>query len=467
MRIDPADDMHLSALPRPLRPGFYTVVYRTLSTLDGHGWSGSFSFTMLEADGSTPAGSAFDPGLGGNSSPPEIAGRWLSFAGLSAIVGGGLLIALATPRRGGGRRGVLSQRWTAELGTLARRLALAGVPLAVAGLLLEVHAQQQQLGAPLGTLLRDTRFGIFSSGQSLLLLASAGALGAAACGARRGRLDVERAGTAAAAVLAGLALLTVPFVSHAAAAPGTFWAVLADALHLALAALWAGGLLALAAALMRARRLRLAHEEELLPLVTRFSALATVAIAARAVTGLVRTLGELPSAGALTDSEYGRWLLAKLALVAVALLLALASRRALARFAAGAGARATLGALRRSLPAEAALALLVLGAVAVLGQLPNPRGGEVSAASVAIPFNSIVAADDLTVHLQVTPARAGPNELRVHAYHADGSDPGKFGSVRVTLANETLGEGGASFDAEPQGSGIFTTTATISSLSPT
>jgi mono/diheme cytochrome c family protein len=243
--------------------------------------------------------------------------------------------------------------------------------------------------------------------------------------------------------------------------------VLTDAVHLALASLWAGSLLALAATLLRARRLPLAYEEELLPLVTRFAALATVAIVTLAFTGLVRTLGELPSAGALLDTDYGRWLLAKLALVAAALVLALASRRALARFASGAGTSATLGALRRALPAEAALALLVLGAVAVLGQLPNPRGAEVNVASVTIPFNSIVPANDLAVHLQVTPARAGPNELRVHAYHPDGSDPGEFGSVRVTVSNITLGEGGTTFEAEPQGSGIFTTTATISNLSPT
>ncbi len=467
MRINPMDDTHLSALPRPLSPGFYTVVYRTLSTLDGHDWSGAFTFTVLNDDGSTPSGSVFDLNLRGNSSPPEIASRWLSFVGLSTILGSGLLIMLTMERRRSGHQTALTQQWLAELSTLARRLALAGVPLAVAGLLLDLYTQQQQFEAALVTLLSNTRFGLFASGQIILLLAGIAALGVATAGAWRERSNVERTGTGIAAVLAGLTLLTVPFVSHAAAAPGMFWALLTDAIHLELAALWVGGLIALAAMLLRARWLRLDHAEKLLPLVTRFSALAAIAIIVLAFTGLVRTLGELPHAGALIETNYGRWLLAKFALVAATLVMAMVSRRVLARFAAGMGARPTLHTLGRLLPVEATLALIVLGAVAVLGQLPNPRGGEMSAVDIAIPFNSIVPADDLSVHLQVNPGRAGLNELRVHAYRTDGSEPGEFENVNVTVSNATLGTGGVTSEAEPQGDGIFTTTTTISNVSPT
>ena len=467
MRVDPRDATHLSALTRPLPPGHYAVAYRTLSALDGHDWSGSFTFTVLSPDGSLPAGTAFDPAIPGGGSAPEIAGRWLTVSGLVVVAAGGALLALAAPGRGRWRAGAPPPPLRGELDALARRLALSGVPLAAAGLVLELQAQQQQLGAPLATLLLETRFGPFVAARGLLTLAAAGALALAWAGARRGAPGVERGATMAASALALLALLTLPLVSHAAAAPGALWAVLADAVHLAAASLWAAGLLALAAALARTGRLGRADAREVLPLAARFSAAAGAAVAVVALTGVVRALGEIPDAGALVTDGYGRWLLAKLALAAAALALALRSRRALARLAAGGAVPPVLAALRRAVPWEAALALLVLGAVAVLAQTPSPRAGEGAAATeIPLPYNSVAAAGDLSVHLQVTPARAGPNEIRVHAYRADGSDPGEFSGVILTVADPGLGPGGLRREAEPEGEGIFTAAATATQLSP-
>ena len=466
MRVDPRDATHLSALTRPLPPGHYAVAYRTLSALDGHDWSGSFTFTVLSPDGSLPAGAAFDPAIRGGGSAPEIAGRWLTVAGLVVVVAGGALLALAAPGRRRWRAGAPPPPLAGELDALARRLALAGVPLAAAGLVVDLQAQQQQLGAPLATLLLETRFGPFVAAQGLLTLASAGALALAWAGARRGAPAVERGATATASALALLALLALPLVSHAAAAPGALWAVLADAVHLAAASLWAGGLLALAAALARTRRLGRADAREVLPLAVRFSAAAGAAVAVVAVTGVVRALGEIPDAGALITDGYGRWLLAKLALVAAALALALRSRRALARLAAGGAVPPVLSTLRRGVPGEVALALLVLGAVAVLAQTPSPRAGEGDEATISLPYNSVAASGDLSVHLQVTPARAGPNEIRVHAYRADGGDPGEFSGVILTVGDPGLGPGGLRREAEPEGEGIFTAAATATQLSP-
>src|SRR3990170_4830503 len=39
-----------------VRPGFYVVVWETLSAVDGHFIKGSFPFTVLNADGSEPSG---------------------------------------------------------------------------------------------------------------------------------------------------------------------------------------------------------------------------------------------------------------------------------------------------------------------------------------------------------------------------------------------------------------------------
>ncbi|MEZ4681097.1 MAG: copper resistance protein CopC [Caldilineaceae bacterium] len=50
--VDAADPTHMTLVPPPLAPGIYTVVWRTLSSADGHEWVGSFPLTLLNPDGS-------------------------------------------------------------------------------------------------------------------------------------------------------------------------------------------------------------------------------------------------------------------------------------------------------------------------------------------------------------------------------------------------------------------------------
>ncbi|MEE8386858.1 MAG: copper resistance protein CopC, partial [Dehalococcoidia bacterium] len=52
-----------------LQPGFYVVVWETLSSVDGHFIKGSFPFTVLNQDGSEPAGAR--PEVGGITSGGE------------------------------------------------------------------------------------------------------------------------------------------------------------------------------------------------------------------------------------------------------------------------------------------------------------------------------------------------------------------------------------------------------------
>jgi len=43
-------------VPDTLKPGIYTVIWRNLSTVDGHTWAGSFPFTVLGPGGQVPQG---------------------------------------------------------------------------------------------------------------------------------------------------------------------------------------------------------------------------------------------------------------------------------------------------------------------------------------------------------------------------------------------------------------------------
>ncbi|MDP3766376.1 MAG: copper resistance protein CopC, partial [Dehalococcoidia bacterium] len=55
-----SDDPTYAAIemPEDLGPGIYTVTYENVSQVDGHTWSGFFSFVVLEQDGTVPAGEA-------------------------------------------------------------------------------------------------------------------------------------------------------------------------------------------------------------------------------------------------------------------------------------------------------------------------------------------------------------------------------------------------------------------------
>lgn len=53
------DSLALSIGMRELPPDVYSVVWTSYSTVDGHSLTGAFPFTVLNADGTTPTGSAF------------------------------------------------------------------------------------------------------------------------------------------------------------------------------------------------------------------------------------------------------------------------------------------------------------------------------------------------------------------------------------------------------------------------
>ncbi|MCY3710244.1 MAG: copper resistance protein CopC, partial [Caldilineaceae bacterium] len=59
-RIDPEDPTHLTLPLESIEPGVYTVVWQTLSSVDGHEWVGSFPLTILNPDGTRPSGTAVE-----------------------------------------------------------------------------------------------------------------------------------------------------------------------------------------------------------------------------------------------------------------------------------------------------------------------------------------------------------------------------------------------------------------------
>jgi copper transport protein len=201
-----------------------------------------------------------------------------------------------------------------------------------------------------------------------------------------------------------LALLLAPTLSGHALDRGQPWllAVPADLAHLAAAAVWLGGLVALVAVVPRAqlapgRRVAAARS---------VSRAALVAVVVLALAGVLRAVTELRSVEQLWTTGYGRALLVKTALFAPAVALGWLNRtRLLGLF----------DLLRRSVRVEVLLLAAVIAAVAVLVQLrpgavaPRARAATapLSAAPPPVlpPANTAVEAGELGA-LAVAVARA-------------------------------------------------------------
>jgi len=144
----------------------------------------------------------------------------------------------------------------------------------------------------------------------------------------------------------------------------------ADYLHLVAAALWVGGVIALAILAGAARPLSRSEREPLVrECLLRFSRLAVPAVAVLALAGGYLALRELPTVSAIVTSSYGVTLVLKTVVFVAAFGLAAYHRGSvMPRIAAG----APVATIRRTLTLEMTLLLLALVLAAVLSQTAPP-----------------------------------------------------------------------------------------------
>lgn len=229
------------------------------------------------------------------------AAAWLFFVGLALALGGLLSERLLWRGRDAAGAPVGIGLFVAANGALTYLVALAADR--VGGL--------AYLASPADVALAlETRPGRLT----LLLLVLVG-VAAAAVVLRRGR--------AFAIVPLAVAAVVTAARGHSGSS-GLWWAVPADALHLAAAAAWVGALVHLARVVYAARRV--AMGETLRHGLRRYAAFALVAVLVSAAAGLVTALAQFGSLDELLETGYGRTLLVKGGLIGVALLVALAAR---------------------------------------------------------------------------------------------------------------------------------------------
>jgi putative copper resistance protein D len=322
---------------------------------------------------------------------PLILVRAIHFAATLTLAGGVIFVAVVAgpimPMEGVGAA------WRARLLRIAWWSFAAALISAAAWLVLiaaeiSEHAPAEIFsGGILGTVLVHTTFGH----DWLARLVLAALLATALCWISAKPADLSR--WVVAALLASAYAAALVHSGHAAATAGwlgTFHRA-ADGLHLIAASAWLGGLVPLALLLAAARRreisLALARDATL-----RFSTLGVISVGALIATGIVNGWILAGSAPALFGTDYGRLLLAKvalfLAMVAVAAInrLRLTPRLTLAASSLSCGGAVepdarianeqtapdhrALRALMRNSLMEAAFGLAILVIVGALGTTP-------------------------------------------------------------------------------------------------
>jgi copper transport protein len=351
-----------------LGDGDYTVLWRIISD-DGHTEAGVISFAVGVGV------AAPKPALSATNGPSalNVLARWLFFAGFLVAVGGALFrLALGF----------------AHVVVLRPALAL----VFVGGGILFFEGDRFATRSGLA-------FGIAA------LIAAAGVICAAVPRLRIG------------AWVIALLLLPIPsFAGHAFDPGRPRVEVVVDALHLAAAAVWTGGLVQLLLALRAGE-----ERERLLP---RFSMLALAAVVVIAATGVGRAVVELRSVDQVWTTGYGRLLIVKTSLLALLVAVGWVNRDRLVP-------RGPVGMLRRGVAVELVLLTGIVVAVSILTDtkpgVSEPSARAVGPAPVAgppppPPSDAVVLAQENgfnAVGLAVEPKRMqvtvlGPDSLGVN-----------------------------------------------------
>ncbi|APU41406.1 copper resistance CopC/CopD family protein [Streptomyces sp. TN58] len=502
-----------TALHSGLPHGTYTVAWQAVSA-DSHPISGAFTFsigapsaTEVSLPGATAGGGPVGIAYG--------IARYAAYGGFTVLVGGAAFILLCW-RRGAAERPLqkLVVRAWVTLTTATLAMLVLRNPYTGSGRFADVFdldGLRAVLETKTGASLLSRLLLLGAAALFVAVLFGAYARRVRDTGGQEEDKDTSDLTFGLAiggAVVAGGIAATWALSEHASTGLQPGLAMPADILHLLAVATWLGGLSALLVALYKAPGIERSA-------VRRFSGVAFVSVVVLAVTGVYQAWRQTGSWSALTGTDYGRLLLLKAALVAVLIGVASMSRKWTARLAeapavrdadgrAAVAATATATAaddvsretssvaapaavpadpervaqlarqraalesarekrvrdadpdragLRRSVLAEAAIAVIVLLVTTILTSTEPGRTVEREAArgsgatavpdrpvKITLPFDTGGQNGKGSVRLELDPGRVGANTLHLWADTGDGR-PFALPEVKVafTLPAKDIG----------------------------
>ena len=399
--------------------GSYRLSFTTRDLVDLHQTAGSIVFGVGVAPAATQAVPAPAP-----AKPSEYLLRWVSLAGLSALLGGLLLAFLIAPRlpESAARRRV-------QTALLAFALTGASLQLVASAALIVIQAVGLGPDLP-GNVVRlvvDTQYGsrwLLSTVIALVITLflvglwhgsqTGREVGIAAEFRRLGPWTVISTEIRLLVLAAGLTVATA-VSGHAANAGGLQPVeVVLRSLHLASMGIWAGGVVALLVAVVIVRRAADRTPASTWALAIGFGPYAGAGFAGLAVTGLLLSGSQVASLTALLSTSYGQVLIAKVSLAGlvalVALRHALISWRGLGRKAAPAVPPRRL-LLTLGMEGAGAMGLVLLAAV--LGSSAPARGPQFEPPAAAVATLATKQSSDLLASVSMKPNRDGLNLLSV------------------------------------------------------
>ncbi|MDX3244867.1 copper resistance CopC/CopD family protein [Streptomyces sp. ME18-1-4] len=382
-------------LPGKLGTGTFTVAWRVVSA-DSHPIAGAFTFSVGEPSAIPPALPSTSVENSATSGLFNI-GRYVAYLAAALLIGTAAFVAVCRPPDIRPLRRLLLAGWWALTVSTVFLLLLRGP--------YETGAGPAEVLDPAGlTRTLGTRPGLALVARLALLAAAAVVL------LRQRGLLKERKGEqpsrpvllTGAALAVGLAL-TWAAAEHASAGIQVPAAMTSSVLHLLSMAVWLGGLTALLTLLYRAS----------VPgrVVNGFSRLAGWSVTVLVVTGVYQSWRGVGSVSALTDTTYGRVLLAKLAMVTLLLAAGARSRQTVTTATRGArGATETTEAREATEATEATQATeRTAGNVAVEtadeqkeARVPEPVGGR---AAVSAAQSSTGRAEGLVLPEKPSPEK--------------------------------------------------------------
>jgi copper transport protein len=454
LTFGPEPERMATGIDEALDPGYYTVVWETLSTVDGHLLKGSFPFTVLNEDGSLPPGRPYSVGSsGGQPEPLNVSVKWALLVFAAMLTGSLGFVAL------------VSLPATSEMSSLprevarsaARRRALRTAGLAAGALVIvaggELLVQAEQLGG--FEFIDDslkTDWGDHWVQRQMVLAGIISTLIMIPSLYRVGRDTLARAAIWGCIAAGAGYLLLIAIVSHENAVPGSFWAVGADWMHLLATAVWLGMLVQLGFFLLWLRNQPHDERAALLPgHLERFSFIAATSVVVLIASGTANALIQIPSFDALIHTAYGRSLVVKLVIVGLLLLVAganafyLRDRTAEEADDSSPEADRFRGLLRRAVWVEAALGITVLLLASFLFQYPTSRQAvdaenaaeEAASTQAVVGYDEIQPAGDLQLNLTISPAATGNNSFRVFLFAGESGLIGDVQRVRLRFLPPT------------------------------
>lgn len=372
-------------------PGRYVVDWTSVSLDDGHTVRGSFRFAVATATG---ASSRSHESWTGNALISVA--RWIEYAALLVACG---FLVLGWLQRGRDRLRIPA-------------VGIAAV-LLVSGLAVVVGEALKAGGGNVGLALSYLGGGAAGWVRVARLFLEASIL-ALALGRRR--LSI---------VLVACVVGVISAAGHAADVRPVALGILVDAVHLAAAGIWAGGIMALGIVRISGR-----WESEGSPLDAGFSRLALWSFACSVGLGVVEAYQQLGSVTALITSTYGVTLMAKAAVVVAMVPLSLLAWRK----------------RRLMLRSEALLALVVVAAAAALAALPVPArpaaeatetgpGSARATSPFPIPGDLTMGgkAGNTLVGMSLHPGRPGRNRVTIYLAPPEGTTEAKTQDVSLSV----------------------------------